>query len=96
MAKTSVQSQYKPKVKRIIIHGIKHACFACKIADDISPKANFVLELWSDKNGAASLGPAWFKGIIDLVHKDFQNSKLSAFSIVATPPGTPWRRCVKE
>ena len=76
MEKTSVQSLNKPKVRRIIIHGIKHACFACKIADDINPEANLVLELWSDKNGAASLGPAWFKSIIELVNKDFPELKI--------------------
>ena len=76
MARNSVKSQNKPRVKRIIIHGIEHARFACKIADGINPKANLVLELWSDNNGAASLGPVWFKGIIDIVHKDFPELKI--------------------
>ena len=87
MEKTSVQSLNKPKVRRIIIHGIKHACFACKIADDINPEANLVLELWSDKNGAASLGPAWFKGIIDLVHKDFPKFKIIGVLDCGDAPG---------
>jgi len=76
MVKRSTKTPHKPEVKRIIIQGIEHAHYACKIANNINPKTNLVIELWSDKNGAASLGPAWFKGIIDIVKKDFPELKI--------------------
>jgi len=73
MANKPMPKNARPKVKRITIHGIKHARAACQAAVMTSKKAGITLELWSAKNGADTLGPAWFSEIINIVHKEFPN-----------------------
>ena len=71
MAKKNTTQNIPPKVKRITIHGVEHARAACQAALTTSVKENIKLELWSAKNGASSLGPAWFGEIINIVQKEF-------------------------
>ncbi len=71
MAKKTIAKSTLPKVKRITIHGVDHARAACEAALMSSMKANITLELWSARNGAGSLGPAWFNEIVNIVQKEF-------------------------
>lgn len=71
MAKKTISQNTPPKVKRITIHGIDHARAACQAAFTTSMKREIKLELWSARNGAGSLGPAWFGEIVNIVEKEF-------------------------
>lgn len=71
MVKKTIPQNTPGKVKRITIHGVDHARVACQAAFRTSMKDDITLELWSEKNGASSLGPAWFGEIINIVQKEF-------------------------
>ena len=71
MVKKTIPQNTPGKVKRITIHGVEHARAACQAALTTSVKENIKLELWSAKNGASSLGPAWFGEIVNIVQKEF-------------------------
>ena len=71
MVKKATTQNMPPKVKCITIHGVEHARVACQAAFTISMKEDITLELWSAKNGACSLGSAWFSEIINIVQKEF-------------------------
>jgi hypothetical protein len=71
MLKRTVTQNKPAKVKCITIHGVEQARVACQAALKTSMKDNVTLELWSAKNGASSLGPAWFDEIVNIVQKEF-------------------------
>ena len=66
----------KLNVKRVVIHGIDQARLVCQFIRQKRLQEDFLLELWSAKNGSGSIGPAWFKGIIDIIRNDFPDLRV--------------------
>tara|TARA_Y100001960_G_scaffold159905_1_gene168091 strand:- start:949 stop:1404 length:456 start_codon:yes stop_codon:yes gene_type:complete len=66
----------KPNVKRVAIHGIDQARLVCQFIRQKHFKEDYIIELWSAKNGSGSIGPAWFKGIINIISNDFPDLRV--------------------
>ncbi len=83
---TNAQSS-KAIVRRSVIHGIDQARAVCQAARASKDPTPFSLELWSARGAAASLGPAWFGNLIEIVQNEFPDLAIVGILDCGDAPG---------